>query len=93
MRQIISKLSSKGQITIPVEVRRHLHLSEGDKLSFVIEDEGGVRLEAPRYRSVASLRGAAGTLKEPVDCDEMLHIAHEDRANRIMTKANSEGPE
>ncbi|MDQ1469537.1 MAG: antitoxin PrlF [Bryobacterales bacterium] len=30
-------LSSKGQITIPIEVRKRLGLHEGDKLEFVVE--------------------------------------------------------
>jgi AbrB family looped-hinge helix DNA binding protein len=78
MREITSTLSSKGQVTVPVEVRRYLGIKEGDKLSFVIEDEGTVRIEAPRYRNVASLRGAAGSLEKPLNWEETLKIARED---------------
>jgi AbrB family looped-hinge helix DNA binding protein len=78
MREITSTLSSKGQVTIPAEVRRYLGIKEGDKLSFVIEDEGTVRLETPRYRNVASLRGAAGSLEKPLSWKETLKIARED---------------
>jgi len=35
----IARVSSKGQITIPVEIRRKLNLKEGDKVLFV--EEGG----------------------------------------------------
>jgi AbrB family looped-hinge helix DNA binding protein len=31
-----STLTSKRQTTIPLEVRRHLHLHPGDKLDFVL---------------------------------------------------------
>ena len=34
----LAKLSSKGQITIPLEVRRHLGLKQGDQVSFELED-------------------------------------------------------
>jgi len=34
----LAKLSSKGQITIPLEVRRHLGLKQGDQVSFEFED-------------------------------------------------------
>jgi AbrB family looped-hinge helix DNA binding protein len=83
MREIISTVSSKGQVTIPAEVRKHLGISEGDKLSFVIEDEGGVRVEAPRYHNIASLRGAAGSLEQPLSWEEMQEIAREDRVKEV----------
>ncbi|MHB8423328.1 MAG: AbrB/MazE/SpoVT family DNA-binding domain-containing protein [Leptospirales bacterium] len=36
---ITSKLTSKAQTTIPQPVRVALHLREGDKISYVIEDD------------------------------------------------------
>lgn len=33
-----STISSKGQVTIPVEVRHRLGLKEGDRVEFVSED-------------------------------------------------------
>jgi antitoxin PrlF len=35
---ITSKLTSKAQTTIPQPVRTALHLREGDKISYIIED-------------------------------------------------------
>lgn len=37
----LAKLTSKGQITIPVEIRKRLKLKEGDKV-FFIEEKGKV---------------------------------------------------
>lgn len=34
-----STISSKGQITVPLEVRQRLGLKEGDQVEFVNEDE------------------------------------------------------
>jgi antitoxin PrlF len=34
-----STISSKGQITVPLEIRRRLGLKEGDRVEFVIEGE------------------------------------------------------
>ncbi|MBI3977213.1 MAG: AbrB/MazE/SpoVT family DNA-binding domain-containing protein [Chloroflexi bacterium] len=76
---MVSTITSKGQVTIPAEVRRHLGLKSGDKLSFVIEPEGTVHLRAPRYPTVASLRGAAGSLDRPLSWEQMREIAREDR--------------
>ena len=33
----ISRLSSKGQVTIPKSIREALNLSEGDRVAFVVE--------------------------------------------------------
>ncbi len=35
---LTSTISSKGQITVPVEVRRRLGLKEGDQVEFAFED-------------------------------------------------------
>lgn len=81
MKEITSTITSKGQITIPAEVRKHLSLHDHDKVSFVLEDDGTVRLIAPRYSTVASLAGAAGKLEKLeklLSWQEMREIARED---------------
>ena len=45
-----AKITSKGQITIPQEVRRKLGVRAGDRLSFE-EDAGGMRIVAERKES------------------------------------------
>ncbi len=79
MKEIISTLTSKGQVTIPAEVRKYLGIETNDKVAFVIDDGGVVRLRVLRYPGVASLRGAAGSLKKPLPWQEMQQIAYEDR--------------
>jgi len=81
MKEIISTITSKGQVTIPAEVRNYLGISTNDKISFVIDDEGVVRLRVPRYPTIASLRGAAGRLNKPLSWQEVQKIAQEDRFN------------
>jgi antitoxin PrlF len=34
-----STISSKGQITVPLEIRRRLGLKEGDRVEFVIDND------------------------------------------------------
>jgi antitoxin PrlF len=46
-----AKITSKGQITVPVEVRRLLGVRAGDKLLFE-SDSDGVRIRPVRTQSV-----------------------------------------
>ena len=56
-----STLTSKGQITLPREVREHLHVKEGDRIEFEIGRDGEVRV-----RSVtSSAEELFGMLRRP----------------------------
>lgn len=81
MKEIISTMTSKGQVTVPAAVRKQLGIKAGDKLSFVIEEEGKIELRAPIYPTVASLRGAAGSLATSLSWGKMRAIAREDQVN------------
>ena len=56
-----SKLTSKGQTTIPKDIRKRLNLHPGDPLEFVIDEDGRV-LVLPASRDASEL---AGMLKPP----------------------------
>jgi antitoxin PrlF len=86
-KEILSTITSKGQVTIPAEVRKHLDLKAGDKVVFVLEDEGEVRLAVPQYPDIESLRGAAGSLKTPLSWEETLQIARQDH---LASKTSSQ---
>lgn len=51
-----SKITSKGQITVPKVVRETLALHPGDRMSFVIHENGTVTVEAETV-DLPSLRG------------------------------------
>jgi AbrB family looped-hinge helix DNA binding protein len=78
MKEFFSTVTSKGRVTIPAKVSKHLGLKTGDKVAFVIDSEGVVRLKVPRYTDIASLRGAAGSLSEPLTWKQLRAIAYED---------------
>lgn len=90
MKQILATLTSKGQVTIPAEVRRHLGLKKGERVLFVIEPEGGVRLAVPEYPTIDSLRGIAGTLRHPMSWQKVKQIAREDHEDQLMKKLGRE---
>jgi AbrB family looped-hinge helix DNA binding protein len=52
----VATLTSKGQTTIPKEIRDLLKLAPGDKLDFVVESDGRVVLR-PATVHVRELRG------------------------------------
>ena len=51
-----SLITTKGQTTIPKKIRDHLHLQPGDKIDFVIEEDGAVVLK-PATLDVGDLEG------------------------------------
>lgn len=88
MKEIIATITSKGQITIPSDVRGQLGLEPNDKIAFLIEDDGTVMLRRPRFPTIASLAGIAGKLPEPMTWEQMRAIAQEDREAARSAEAN-----
>src|SRR5260370_21707377 len=78
-KQIHSTITSKGQVTIPAEVRRVLGVGTTGKVVFQITQEGTVSLTVPQYRSIADLAGAACKLSYPPTEQELKRIAAEER--------------
>jgi len=77
-------LTSKGQITIPADVRRELNVGTGDRVEFV-------QIEAGRYevvaatRSVRELKGLFGKAKRTVSIEEMNRTVAERAASAGLT--------
>jgi antitoxin PrlF len=66
-----STLTSKGQITVPIEVRENLHLKAGSKVDFVIEPGGRVIFQ-PLRSDFKILKGMLKSkLKRTVTVEEM----------------------
>ncbi len=80
-KQLVTTLSSKGQVTIPVEVRKHLGVTTNDKVAFVIEPNGKVQVAPAKYPDIKSLSGVAGKLKKPLTWKRMREIARKDYLN------------
>ena len=52
-----SRVSSKGQVVIPVELRREKGLQEGTEVVFEEDAEGRIVLSPPAYEQIYKLRG------------------------------------
>ena len=63
-------VTSKGQVTIPVDVRTKLGLRPGSRLAFVPTDTGGYEIH-PQAASVKDLKGTVPWPAQPVSVDEM----------------------
>jgi AbrB family looped-hinge helix DNA binding protein len=74
MARLESTLTRKGQVTVPIEVRRALGINEGDRISFVLEN-GGARLE--RRASVTDRTAGIFRSSQPALTAEQLREAAE----------------
>ncbi|GMU47772.1 MAG: hypothetical protein AMXMBFR26_25540 [Porticoccaceae bacterium] len=63
-------LTSKGQVTIPKAVRDALHLRTGDRLDFILEPDGTVRV-LPITGSVKRLKGLLPKPSRTLTVEEM----------------------
>ncbi|MBI4402445.1 MAG: type II toxin-antitoxin system PrlF family antitoxin [Nitrospirae bacterium] len=65
-----STVTSKGQTTIPKEIRDRLHLQAGDRLEFVVDEDGRV-LVLPATVDAAELAGVLKPPPRPVSVEAM----------------------
>ncbi len=66
-----ARLSSKGQITVPRDIRERLRLKRGDKVRFRVTPDGQVVLEPAKY-AVSELFGLLRREdREPVSVEAM----------------------
>jgi antitoxin PrlF len=66
-----STLTSKGQITLPKQVRDKLDLDTGDPIDFVIQPNGDVLLKPAKF-DIRNLQGILKSRrKRPVTVEEM----------------------
>lgn len=66
----IAKITSKGQTTIPQEVRAALHVEPGDLIAWEVRPDGTATVRRVQPLDVDYLRALEGTLSEwssPVD--------------------------
>lgn len=77
MREFLSTISSKGQVTIPVDVRRQLGVEASDKVSFVLTDEGKVELRPARFTLESVLGSIEALPNESTDLDREIEEAVE----------------
>src|SRR3954468_17655071 len=87
MKEHLSVVTRKGQITIPADIRRALNIKEGDKVAFTME-EGEVKLS----RTGSVVAATAGALKSdmpPLSPEEERRAAEEAIAEDVIARMNN----
>jgi AbrB family looped-hinge helix DNA binding protein len=67
------KVTQKGQVTIPLEVRRALGIHAGSEVEFEIE-ETGARLVVDQERAAREIAGLKGAGRGELSTDEILAL-------------------
>lgn len=81
-------LTSKGQVTVPKEVREHLRLRPGSRVKFVLAEDGGAVI-TPVYRRLSELAGMLGKPQRSLtleEMDEAIARAAVDRFRRAVAE-------
>jgi AbrB family looped-hinge helix DNA binding protein len=81
---VLAKITSKGQITIPKEVRERLGVKPGDSLEFAFEGE---RLEVrpKKRRSILEFRGVLAGRSTGLSWEEERDLAWRRATERLWT--------
>lgn len=84
MKEHLTVVTRKGQVTLPVEIRRRLGLKEGDKVAFV-EGEQGIQVVRPE--SVVARTAGSLTSEIPmVSADEERQAAEQVIADEVVRR-------
>jgi len=65
----LARVSSNGQVTVPVEIRRKLNIKEGDKILFLENAKGEIVLQ---NSSRVAIREAQAALKDVSSSEEEI---------------------
>lgn len=60
----LAKISSKGQVTVPAEVRKTLQLKTGDTLAWEVQEDGKISVRRIEPIDVDYISALSGTLSE-----------------------------
>jgi len=90
MKELLSVVTRKGQITLPVEIRRSLGIRQGDKVALSLGDSDQAQVVILRpVRSVAELTfGAVSPRKRPEDFQELRQGFEEGTAEEVMAEVS-----
>jgi AbrB family looped-hinge helix DNA binding protein len=77
----MTKMTSKGQVTIPKRVRDHLGLEPGSDLDFDLEADGRVFLKADREAPNSRFARLRGSARPGMTTDELMALSRGEGAD------------
>jgi AbrB family looped-hinge helix DNA binding protein len=80
----IARVTTKGQVTIPVQIRKSLGIEEGDALIFEIIQEDEARLRVIRRKKLMDLYGILPATR-PFPSKEAIHAELGQRLGQQLT--------
>ena len=84
----IRRMTSKGQVTVPVDIRKKLGIQPGETIIFRIRDD---RVEIDRApMSLEESFGSVPSMNQPEDFAAMERVAWEEHALRVIDEMNEE---
>jgi AbrB family looped-hinge helix DNA binding protein len=81
-----ARLSSKGQLTIPLEIRQRYGLDTGDEVEFIAEERGSYMVPLKR-RNLMDLYGSIKVGGPSLGIAKEREIARKARASQLERKA------
>jgi AbrB family looped-hinge helix DNA binding protein len=87
VQEYYTVVTRKGQVTVPVGVRKALGLKQGDKVAFILQD-GGARLT----RRGSVIERTAGILKShrpPLSAEQLREAAEAAIAQEAVERASN----
>lgn len=83
---MLASITSKGQITIPKNIRSQLNIKTNDKVEFIIEGERVILLPV---KTLKDLRGAVSS-SQKLDFAQARELAKERVAKRVVEEMDEE---
>jgi len=81
MKEILTTITKKGQVTIPVEIRRLLGFKAKDKVAFRIDGDN-VQLAPAKY-NLETVYGAVKPLNKPEDFKKLKQTAIKEHVKKV----------
>lgn len=82
MKELVTTMTQRGQITVPAEIRRLLGLKPHDKVAFAVDD-GEVRI-VPVAFTAASAFGSIEPVGDADDFEDQIRQVKAERADKTL---------